>query len=251
MDRTGIIIQARLGSKRLPKKMIIPFYEEKGILECLLGNLTSALLQPIVVATTDKAEDDAIEDLVKGYGVECFRGDERNVLNRFIQCAEKYSFNRIIRICADNPFLDIPSLIHLIDKMNNCEVDYLSYALSTGVPVIQTHYGFWAEGVTLKALKVVAKSTNDCLFTEHVTNFIYSSCSRDVFNISWIEVPNFIEESDIRLTIDTQQDFVVARDIYNEFMKFEERSLRRLVSFVLSHQNYLAAMKEQISLNKK
>ncbi len=251
MDKTGIIIQARLGSKRLPQKMILPFFESMGILECLVGRLINSVLQPIVVATTENVEDDAIESLAKRHKIDCFRGDEHNVLSRFIKCAEKYSFNKIIRICADNPFLDIPSLLDLISKMNSGNYDYVSFSLNNGVPVIQTHYGFWAEGVSLEALRVVARSTSEPLYTEHVTNFIYSNCNRNKFKIEWIEIPSFVESSNIRLTVDTQQDFVIAQQIYKAYMQFEERSLSTLIAYIISSHSYLSAMQEQISLNQK
>ena len=102
MNKLGIIIQARTGSTRLPSKMILPFYGNDGILSILLSRLTQCkLADSIIVATTSSSPDDAICDLVREHRVKCFRGDENDVLDRFIQAARYYGISKIIRICAD------------------------------------------------------------------------------------------------------------------------------------------------------
>ncbi|MDB4710952.1 hypothetical protein OAF16_04405, partial [Flavobacteriales bacterium] len=107
MSETGIIIQARTGSTRLPNKIILPFYKEKGILELIVERINKYTDIPIVVATTKNPKDDAIVKIASKNGVGCYRGSENNVLSRFIETAKKNNFKNIIRICADNPFLDI------------------------------------------------------------------------------------------------------------------------------------------------
>ena len=152
MNKLGIIIQARTGSTRLPSKMILPFYGNDGILSILLSRLTQCkLADSIIVATTSSSPDDAICDLVREHRVKCFRGDENDVLDRFIQAARYYGISKIIRICADNPFLDIESLDSLILASENIDADYVSFCTSNHTPTIKTHFGFWAEYVTLAA----------------------------------------------------------------------------------------------------
>ena len=146
MNKLGIIIQARTGSTRLPSKMILPFYGNDGILSILLSRLTQCkLADSIIVATTSSSPDDAICDLVREHRVKCFRGDENDVLDRFIQAARYYGISKIIRICADNPFLDIESLDSLILASENIDADYVSFCTSNHTPTIKTHFGFWAE----------------------------------------------------------------------------------------------------------
>ena len=150
----GIIIQARTGSTRLPNKMILPFYEGKGILETILMRLKNGKLDvPIVLATTTQPSDDILEEIGKRQNVFVFRGSSENVLDRFINATESHKFSKIIRICADNPFLDIEALKFQINSFEKSNVDYWCYSLSDQTPSIKTHYGFWTEGVKLETIK--------------------------------------------------------------------------------------------------
>ena len=170
----GIVIQARTGSTRLPNKMLLPFYASKGILELLLEKLRNSFNNlPIIVATTTNNRDDVIVELCLKNKIKYFRGSENNVLQRFIDVANKFSLTKIIRVCADNPFLSMEALSVLISKFPNSDLDYMSFQTSNRVPVIRTQYGFWTEAVTLIALKRIKKQTNSLNFLEHVTNYIY------------------------------------------------------------------------------
>ena len=152
----GIVIQARTGSTRLPNKMLLPFHSSKGVLELLLEKLCNASNDiPIIVATTTNNRDDRIVELCLKNKINYFRGSENNVLQRFIDVANKFNLKRIIRVCADNPFLSMEALDVLITKFENVDLDYLSFKTSKDVPVIKTQYGFWTEGVTLLALKKI------------------------------------------------------------------------------------------------
>ena len=125
MSETGIIIQARTGSTRLPNKIFLPFYKEKGILELIIDRIKNSIDLPIVIATTEKSKDDKIVELAGEKEIACFRGSELNVLNRYIKTAEKFNFSNIIRICADNPFLDIEDLIVLSKQENSFDYSCL------------------------------------------------------------------------------------------------------------------------------
>ena len=121
----GIIIQARLGSTRLPGKVTLPFYNGKGILELIIDNLSSNFKNtPIIIATTNRQNDDEIFKLANDKNIKCFRGSENNVLDRFIHAAEYFGLTEIIRVCSDNPFLNISSLKFLINNFNKSEYDY-------------------------------------------------------------------------------------------------------------------------------
>ena len=111
----GIIIQARMGSSRLPGKVMKNFNGKS-----LLGQIIFRLKwkendAKVVIATSTLECDDVIENFCRENGTECFRGSESNVLERYFQCAEKYQFDNIVRMTADNPFPDIEELDNLID----------------------------------------------------------------------------------------------------------------------------------------
>ncbi|MBN2597966.1 MAG: hypothetical protein JXR82_14420 [Marinifilaceae bacterium] len=249
-NRVGIIIQARTGSSRLPGKMLMPFFEGKGIFELLIERIQiESLNVPIVLATSNTEKDNELCLIARKHNVSVYRGSENDVLDRFINAAEMYSINKIIRICADNPFLDMESLKAIIDEFALNEVDYFAFRTRQGVPTIKTHYGFWAEGVSIDALLRVRKITDDSLYHEHVTNFIYSNTS--FFTTSFLTIPLEIENSNVRMTLDTVEDFFVLKDIYEEFMKLEKQNLFSLITLVDTNHNWKDSMLAQIEINNK
>ncbi len=249
--KIGIIIQARLGSTRLPNKMILPFYNEMGILELILLRLAKLTSIPIIVATTTSKRDDEIEKIALKHNMNCFRGNENNVLDRFIQAATKFELDKVIRICADNPFLDLPALKSLINHYSNKQVDYCAFYTRDGKPTIQTHFGFWAEGVSVKALKQIEKNTKDPLYLEHVTNYIYSNS--DDFSIHKELIPKTVDSTDyLRLTLDTEEDFNLLKEIYAYFLQNDlELKSEMITSKVLQNDKWLTVMKTEILNNKK
>ena len=249
---TGIIIQARTGSTRLPKKMILPFFDGKGILETIINRIKKANLEiPLVLATTTNSSDDVLAEIALKLQIPVFRGSENNVLDRFIKAAEKYKFDKIIRICADNPFLDLVALDKQIKAFNKMDVDYWCYSLSDNTPTIKTHYGFWTEGVKLTALKKVAEYTDDRLYQEHVTNFIYSNPNQ--FSIHFEPIEKAIEQGEnVRLTIDTEEDFKLGQKIYSNLNEFEiPVTVKSILSYLKENPKYFETMKNEIVKNTK
>jgi spore coat polysaccharide biosynthesis protein SpsF (cytidylyltransferase family) len=248
----GIILQARTGSTRLPNKMILPFFEEKGILETILIRLKDANLHvPIVLATTTNKSDDILETIALSNEIPVFRGSESNVLDRFIKAGEKFNFTKIIRVCADNPLLDLFALKRQIDLFEMSEVDYLCFALNNNTPTIKTHYGFWTEGVKMSSLKKVADVTDEPLFLEHVTNYIYTHPNE--FSIQFEKIDAKIErENNIRLTIDTIEDFKLVQKIYGQ-LKNHRITIEadEIVEFIKNNSEYIEIMTNEINKNTK
>lgn len=247
----GFIIQARMGSTRLQGKVLKPFYDNKCILEIIIDNLKLTFPKiPIIVATTNTNSDSAIVEAISHLGVKVYRGSEFDVLGRFVDAANTYGLNAIVRICSDNPFIDMQSLIELINTYEaNDYLDYLSYMTKEGTPSIKTHYGFWAEIVTLDALKRVQMETSDATYCEHVTNYIYGNS--DLFKIKFIELDEiFSSKSHLRMTIDTQDDFLLLQEIYAHMHK-SKNGVLKLALQVSKNQNWLEIMKKNIEKNEK
>lgn len=252
-----IIIQARTGSTRLPNKMIDPFFDGKSVLENLLLRLITALKNnKIVVATTDQPQDNAIEQLCNKMQVDVYRGSEIDVLQRFIDTAEKYGADKIVRVCADNVFLYTTALSTLVDILDNTnDYDYISYKTKDGTPSIMTHYGFLAEGVKLDALKDVACKTDEPIFHEHVTNRIHSA--QDLYNVKFFPIEDIIpgleSHKDLRLTLDTKEDFEIQQQIYKDL---SERGSgftpKEIIDYLdLEHPEFYSVMRNTINANKK
>lgn len=243
--KTGIIVQARVGSSRLPFKVILPFANTKAIIEVILDELKKdGKGFPILLATTVSADDELLCRVAGNMGISCFQGPETDVLGRFILAAEEHGFDRIVRICADNPFLDVPGTMELLTEDDS--YGYVSYRLRGGLPSIKSHLGLWGEVVTLDALKKIKEETSSRKYYEHVTNYIYSH--PDKFSIKWVDAPAFLfNRDDIRLTIDDEVDFNLGREIMNDMRKEgQSLSAEGLVSFLDKHTDFLRTMDTQI-----
>lgn len=250
MKDTVIIIQARLGSSRLPGKMLLPFFQGRSILEILIDKLRSNFPDILtVVATTNRKNDDPIAYLCVTQNIHCYRGSENDVLSRFIETASVFNATRIVRICPDNPFLSMEALQLLIGHMRTSSFDYCSFRTADSTPAILTQLGFWAEVIALDALKKVQNLTKDVAYLEHVTNFIYRN--PEEFNLGWINIPSEITKfHDVRLTLDTPEDFDVLKQIYSEYNSFKG-SIYEFLEIVDNNQAWTEIMKRQIAENKK
>lgn len=241
-----------MGSTRLPGKLLLPFYKGRTILDILLDKLSRIERADIIIATTTNVSDNPIADKAELMGVKCYRGDEQDVLSRFIGAAEYYGVDKIVRVCSDNPFIDIGSMQRLVDVAGTSEADYISFDVE-GRPSILTHYGFWAEYVSLRALLKVTQKTGDVFYHEHVTNYIYKHPSE--FSIEWLDVEKeIIHNRDIRLTIDTESDFKNAGQLFAILCNEKEGrypSAKEVVEYIKEHPAYQVMMKEEIRKNEK
>ena len=251
----SIIIQARTGSTRLPNKMLLPIYGNKTILEIIISNLLNYFSkEQIIVATTTNINDDAIEKLALNLQVNCFRGNEENVLDRFIKAADYFKVKNIIRVCADNPLLQANMVkllaVNFLEK--NDKLDYLSFAFPDGTPIIKSHIGMFAEAVTIIALKKVASLTTDKLYCEHVTNYMYAHLVD--FKIDFLELPDELKNrKDIRLTIDTKEDFETMKDIIGNNCSDinNEISISQILNYIDNNNYLLKSMTNEIERNSK
>ncbi len=202
----GVVIQARMGSTRLPGKVLLPI-GRRPLLGHILMRLTR-LRNPvrIVMATSTASGDDAVATFCRKVGVSCFRGDENDVLDRYYQCAVQNNFEHVVRLTGDNPFVDVEELDRLIDLHMNNGVDYASSI--EDLPV-----GTGAEIFTFPALKQCFDSGRMAHHREHVNEYILENT--DLFSIEKLKVPAVKQRPDVRLTIDTPDDYRWACRIAN------------------------------------
>ena len=115
----GCIVQTRMGSSRLPGKVLLELKDGKSVLDYVINQLAFCeTIEKIIVATTTLSEDDKIVEFCKNNDIECFRGDSKNVLDRHYQCAKKYSLSTIIRMPSDKPLLD-PQIVDNVVRVFN------------------------------------------------------------------------------------------------------------------------------------
>ncbi len=247
----GIIIQARTGSTRLPNKMILDFNEGKGIFEIIIDKLAATYqgVLPLILATTQNPADQILVDIAQKKGLRVFCGDENNVLDRFIKAAEKFHITGIIRVCADNPFLDVKHIDNYLKTAKKQSSDYISYAFSSGKPVIQSHLGLFTEYVGLPALKKAAEYTQNPLYLEHVTNYIYTHPEK--FDLNFLALPSYLDQAkEIRLTLDTAEDFALLQSVYSGMIK-QKMSTENLVHWLKQQPALLEQMHKNIQKNQK
>jgi len=250
-EKLAFLIQVRTGSTRMPNKMVNSFWQNKTIPEIILDKLISSFPDmEIILATSDNKRDIIFEKLAKRFEIKFFQGNENDVLERFIQAAEYYNISKIVRICADNPFLDMEEMQYLISNIDDT-FDYISFKVNNS-PSIKTHFGFWAEYVSLSALNKVNEKTQENLYREHVTNYIYTN--PEIFNIKFLNPnKNVIGVENVRMTIDTAEDFQNLQQIYDELHKLHKNKfgIDEILEFLESNKDYQSVMSEQIKLNSK
>lgn len=213
MSNTVGIIQARLGSTRLKGKLARKV-GGKSLLEWVVLRATeSHLLDQVVVAAGDGAADARIRELVPP-NVPVFVGDEHDVLSRFVAAAEAFEATNVVRICADNLFID-PSLIDCLvaNAQRHPECDYISYSWSGGRPVIQSSIGLFAEWCRVAALRAADAEATEAADREHVTRYLYTHPER--FRVRLIPAPPRLDCDDLRLTIDFEEDWEHAEAIFD------------------------------------
>lgn len=247
----GIIIQARMGSTRLPGKILKQFYGGKTLIETLLDNLHKVEGAKVIVATSVNENNDQLDSFLSKKGEIVYRGSENDVLDRFIKAAEANGVDGIVRICSDNPFMDWHGVAALVEKAQQSDADYIGFRIND-TPSILTHFGFWGEYVTLAALKKVYATTE--LGTpahEHVTFHVYKH--PDEYKCEWIAGPDFLEgRDDIRLTIDTPDDLQNALKVYSDLKaKDENFTLQDVVEYLDAHEEIKQSMLKNIFQNKK
>lgn len=192
-----LVIQARTGSTRLPNKMTDSFGHQ-SLLGWVIGNLKSwRSVQAIVVATSTKDDDDAIERIALASGVACVRGDEEDVVARMLSAAKLTDGGWIFRVCADNPFLCEDLFDQLLLNVHRYpKASYIGFKVSE-TPAILTDYGLFVEAINTAALTKVYPKLN-AHQREHATLALLES--NDAILLPMRIIQNF------RLTVDTEED---------------------------------------------
>lgn len=206
----GIIIQARISSKRLPKK-VLKIISEKYLLEWVIIRVKkSKMARKIVVAIPDTKEDLILLPIIKKNKVDFFQGSLGNVLERFIKTAKKFNIDPVIRITADCPLID-PNLIDQSIKEYSKLKTKPDYFLIEGYP-----FGLGdIEIIKLKALEKSLELAKNSDHLEHVVSVI--SENPGIFSIIVKKAPQNLFRQDIRLCVDELPDLKLVRKITENF----------------------------------
>lgn len=226
------IVQARMGSTRLPKKVMKPVL---GIpmIELLLNRLSqSKLIDCIIVATSQDIRNQTLVDCVRGLGYEVYQGSEDNVLDRYYQIACREQAEVIVRITADCPLVDsevVDLAISTFEKSNS--IDYLS---NTNPPTYPD--GLDVEVFSFRALVQAWKEALTAQEREHVTPYIRESGKFRTLNIVYTD--NY---SNKRWTVDELEDFEVIKNIFKHFAPRQDFTWLEVLELQLQRPDLFAA----------
>ncbi|UCE99398.1 MAG: glycosyltransferase family protein [Planctomycetota bacterium] len=250
MGKTVGIVQARIGSTRLPGKVLLPL-GDRCVLQWVLDRLARAeRLDQIVVATSLKADDDAIAECCDRWGIGCFRGSENDLLDRFVSTARAFDADLVVRVNADNPLVDPHYVDELVSDTLQSGADYESFQLGTGRHVMLTALSFFAETATRQCLERADEVIIDQFEREHVTLGIYKRSS--MFKVRFLSVPSFCNKPYVRFTLDTQADLELLREVFATLGdKAESAEALNVMQLLEEHPQWRNIMIEQSSLNPK
>ncbi|MBM7557453.1 cytidylyltransferase domain-containing protein [Halanaerobacter jeridensis] len=202
------IIQARMGSTRLPGK-VLKEIKGKPMIQYTLENLVhSKYIDQIVLATSVLDQDDAIEEFATEFGINLFRGSEEDVLSRYYHAAKEYDADIIVRVTGDCPLIDYQITDKVIETfLDNPKADFVANNLKRTFPrgVDTTVFKF-------SALEEAYKNADKQPEREHVVPYIQTT-HRDKFNIMSYEAEGEFRRPDIRITVDEKDDFKLIKEI--------------------------------------
>ncbi|MBD3170555.1 MAG: hypothetical protein GF307_13805 [candidate division Zixibacteria bacterium] len=232
---TAAIIQARIGSTRLPEKVLRPILG-RPMLELMLERLGYCKkLDKIIIATTTAPEDDRIESMCDIWGVDCYRGSIDDVLSRYLNTALKFDVDVIVRLTSDCPLID-PQLVDEVIGLYMNNRDKYDYCSNINPPTYPD--GLDVEVLPLEVLKKIDELASEQGDREHVTTYI-DKHERD-FRIG--NVSDGINRSKFRWTVDAYDDLEFVIQVYKALYKPGECFGREEIFELLRNQPELMAI---------
>lgn len=222
------IVQARMGSSRLPGKVLMPL-GEGTVLDFLLSRLDKASsVDDIIVATTELEEDDAIINALEDSKFSLFRGAEVDVLGRYIDAALAYKADIVVRITGDCPLIDHQLVDDCVAKLIADNLDYVSNCNNVTKPLPD---GFDVEVFTVKSLQAVQKISITSAFKEHVTFGFFKT---GLFLTGSLEYDHSFPE--LRVTLDYAEDFALITELA-EAMGSNQWGWLKISEYLVSNKN--------------
>lgn len=206
--KTIVIIQARMGSTRLPGKIFKPLGDEVILSYVVKRCKAIQGVDDVIVATSTLSQDDVVEKWCNENDVAVCRGSEDDVLSRYVQCAKTYNPNYIMRVTADCPFVDYELASEVVKFMKERDVEIVD--LKGDMP-----RGLAVELLTFNALKRIDQQGKLERHREHVTYYAYEF--KDKFSRASFIVPQNRTFPKLRITLDTEEDYKLCQGIATHF----------------------------------
>ncbi len=207
--RTVAIVQARVGSTRLPGKVLLPLAGKPMLAHVVERTERADRLDEVVVATTVSVRDEAIVDACRSRGWPVERGSEDDVLDRYYEVAQKHHAGTIVRITSDCPLTDPTIIDRAVTMFSQGGFDYVSNTLDPRT----FPRGLDVEVFSFRALERAWNEDRDPAWRDHVTPYIHRHPER--FRLG--RLAHDRDLSGYRWTVDTQEDFELVRRIFEHF----------------------------------
>lgn len=231
--KIAAVIQARMGSTRLPGKVFIDL-SGKPMLERVVNRVQRAVtLNSVIIATTVEPADAQIAEFCAARGWPCFRGSQDDVLDRYYQAAVVHKLDAVVRITSDCPLID-PVFVDSVVETFKRHQPGIDYVTNSRLEPLTYPRGFDTEIMSFEALKRTWAEAKDQPEREHVTLYIYRH--PETFNI--YKVDNDISYSHMRWAIDTKEDLEFVRRIYDYF-GHDGFSWRQVLELLEQHPEWL------------
>ncbi len=232
MVKNQVVIQARMGSTRLPGKTLLSL-GGRPVLEHVIRRSGSAMLvDRVVVATTDQPEDDQVAEWCQNHAIPFVRGSSADVLARYLLAVENYPCKNVIRITADCPLIDPGIIDALICLHAEGDCDYTSNVIPPTFPI-----GFDAEVVLATTLRRVAACASLTSHREHVTLYIRENL--DQFKTANLSFGQNFEH--VRLTLDRDADYQLLTRVFAHFAGLSELfSFYQVIDFLSQNPELVA-----------
>lgn len=230
--RVVAVIQARMGSTRLPGKVLVDLAGDFTLARVVNRTGRAKLLDQVVVATTVKPADDAIVRLCSERGWSCYRGSEEDVLDRYYKAACAFQADAIVRITSDCPLIDAGVVDRVVQEFLDRQpgIDYACNVL----PRRTFPHGLDTEVMRFEVLEQAWREDDNPAWREHVTPYIYRHPEK--FRLLW--VTNDVDYSHMRWTVDTPEDLEFIRRIYEHF-GHDHFSWREVLAVLDEHPEWL------------
>jgi spore coat polysaccharide biosynthesis protein SpsF (cytidylyltransferase family) len=223
--RVVAIVQARMGSERLPGKVLLDIAGETMLSRVVLRLRQSKLIDEVIVATTTNPIDQAIVDEASNLGIRACRGSEEDVLGRYVDAAAFANADVIVRVSADSPFVDpeVTDAVVFAFLSADPPVDYASNKLQPSFPL-----GLDVEAFSRDALLRAARDATEPYEIAHVTVYMYSRL--DEFTL--LPVTSERNLHPLRWTVDTPEDLRFARAVFERLGRRNDFSWKDVVSLI-------------------
>jgi spore coat polysaccharide biosynthesis protein SpsF len=200
-----------MGSTRLPGKVLMDLAGDTMLARVICRTRSAETINEVVIATTDKAVDDAIVGLCTERGWRCFRGSESDVLDRYYHAAREHKGDVIVRITSDCPLIEPEIVDRVVTAFMECQPS-IDYACNI-FPHRSYPRGLDVEVMGLDVLERVWRVDLNPTWREHVTTYIQRN--PEIFQI--YGMVNKVDYSHMRWTVDTPEDLALVRRIYEHF----------------------------------